>query len=228
MVKRSLGSVVRAAAGIGVVLVLVSGCKFTVSAGGGAGSGPGSAGGGGGGASSGQQGSPFYQDAVAALGALRSDAQWSGGPLSDDVAAFAGDAKSGRSDLAAARHDVKGDNAGCSAVSNAANDAEDIQGDTSVSEDESELTQQISRIQRDIDQLRNYDDELKKPLAGATATISAAKSRVARALALANGDIATINAAERTAYTLVDGAAKGDCSADAPGPAPPPYPALRA
>ncbi len=228
MVKRSMPSAVRAAAGIGVVLILISGCKLTVHAG--VGSGPGNVGstGGTGGNSSGQQNSPFYQDAVAALDVLRSDSQWQGGPLSDEVAAFAGDAKSANADLAAARHDAKGDNAGCSAVSNAADDAENISQDNSLSEDESELTQQISRIQRDIDQLQNYDDELKKPLSGANAAISTAKSRIAHAIVLANKGIATVNAAGHSAYVLVDGIAKGDCSADAPGPVPPPYAAMHA
>lgn len=228
MVKGSLRSAVCAVAGIGFALVLLAGCRFTVHAGVGSGSGNLGSTGGTGGNSSGQQGSPFYQDAVSALSVLRTDSLWPGGPLSDDVAAFAGDAKSANSDLAAARHDANGDNAGCSAVSNAADDAENISGDNTLSEDESDLTEQISRIQRDIDQLQNYDGELSRPLAGAAAAISTAKSRIAHALGLANSGIATVNAAERTAYKLADGIAKGDCSADAPGPVPPPYSALHA
>jgi hypothetical protein len=214
--------------GLCVVLVLSAGCKVTVGTGTGTGTGTGNVGSGGGGTSSGQQNSPFYQDAVSALGVLRSDSQWQGGVLSDDVAAFASDGKEASSDLTAARHDAKGDNAGCSAVSNAADDAENIQDDATVGEDESTLSEQISRIQRDIDQLQNYDQELSRPLAGAASAISTAKSRVARAITLANYGIATVNSADRAAYVLVDGIAKGDCSADAPGPVPPPYAAIRA
>jgi hypothetical protein len=215
--------------GLCVVLVLSAGCKVTVGTGTGTGTGTGNGnvGSGGGGTSCGQQNSPFYQDAVSALGVLRSDSQWQGGALSDDVAAFASDAKEASSDLTATRHDAKGDNAGCSAVSNAADDAENIQDDTTVGEDENTLSEQISRIQRDIDQLQNYDRELKRPLAGAASAISTAKSNLAHAITLANSGIATVNSADRAAYVLVDGIAKGDCSADAPGPVPPPYAAIR-
>ena len=51
---------------------------------------------------------------------------------------------------------------------------------------------------------------------------------MARAIVLANKGIAAVNAADHSAYVLVDGIAKGDCSADAPGPLPPPYAAMHA
>ena len=58
--------------------------------------------------------------------------------------------------------------------------------------------------------------------------ISTAKARMARAIVLANKGIAAVNATDHSAYVLVDGIAKGDCSADAPGPLPPPYAAMHA
>lgn len=173
--------------------------------------------------------SPYYQEALAAVDVLRSDSRWSGS-LGEDVAAFGSDARDAGSDLAQARADARGDNAGCLAASDAANDAEDIHDLGTLGDDETSLTEAMDRIDRDIDQLKVDLSVLGqtgvKPPAGAARQIAGARTRIARAVAEANAGIRTVNADVVAAYATANKVAKGLCSSDSPGSPPPPYPPL--
>lgn len=170
--------------------------------------------------------SSYYQDAVAELGILREESARSG-PLTGDVAAIRGDAKDARSDAADARRDARGDNTGCLAASDAADDAENIDDLGTLTEDETSLIGTAGRISTDIDKLKVSLSEMKdtglRPLRGAAAAIAGARAKTRHGLTSANAAIRQINAASVAAYAAANGIAKGACASDSPGSPPPPY-----